>query len=70
MKSKRTQSNVYADIGVKDPEAMQMKAQLALEIGEIIRRRKLSQIKAAEIGIAAGFEIDAIAQALEGHTWS
>jgi predicted XRE-type DNA-binding protein len=43
------QSNLYADIGVKDPESMLMKAQLAVEIGEIIRRRKLSQTKAAKI---------------------
>ena len=42
-------NNVYAAIGVKDPEGMLMKAQLAVEIGEIIRRRKLSQVKAAEI---------------------
>lgn len=49
MKVQRAQSNIYADIGVKDPEAMLMKAKLAVEVGEIIRRRKLSQTQAAEI---------------------
>jgi predicted XRE-type DNA-binding protein len=49
MKAQRSQSNIYADIGVKDPKGMLMKAQLAVEIAEIIRRRKLSQTKAAEI---------------------
>lgn len=49
MRTKKAQSNIYAEIGVKDPEAMLMKGHLSLEIGEIIRRRKLSQTKAAEI---------------------
>jgi predicted XRE-type DNA-binding protein len=49
MKTQKSPSNIYADIGVKDPEAMLMKAQLAIEIGEIIRHRKLSQTKAADL---------------------
>ena len=49
MKTQKGQQNIYAEIGVKDPEIMLMKGHLSLEIGEIIRQRKLSQTKAAEI---------------------
>lgn len=41
--------NVYADLGVGDAEEMLVKAQLAAKIGEIIKRRKLTQIQAAEL---------------------
>lgn len=41
--------NVYADLGMEDAEEMAVKAQLATEIGAIIKRRKLSQQRAAEI---------------------
>jgi predicted XRE-type DNA-binding protein len=49
MKRTKAKSNIYADIGVKDAKGMLMKAQLAVEISEIIRRRKLSQTKAAQL---------------------
>ena len=49
MKVQRAQSNIYTDIGVKDAKGMLIKAQLALEIGGIIQRRKLSQTKAAQL---------------------
>ena len=42
-------ANVYADLGFENPEEMLVKAQLATKIGEIIRRRKLTQIQAAEL---------------------
>jgi predicted XRE-type DNA-binding protein len=42
-------SNVYADLGIVNAEEMQVKAQLATKIGEIIKRRKLTQIQAAEL---------------------
>jgi predicted XRE-type DNA-binding protein len=42
-------ANVYADLGVADAEEMLVKAQLATKIGEIIKRRKLTQIQAAEL---------------------
>ncbi|MEO8370445.1 MAG: helix-turn-helix transcriptional regulator [Candidatus Solibacter sp.] len=35
--------NVYADLGFPDSESMLVKAQLAAKIGEIIRRRALTQ---------------------------
>ena len=46
-------SNVYADLGFPDADEMLVKAQLASKIGEIIRQRRLTQTKAAEvIGLA------------------
>jgi predicted XRE-type DNA-binding protein len=39
--------NVYADLGIADPEEMLVKAQLATKIAEIIKLRKLTQIQAA-----------------------
>jgi len=41
--------NVYADLGRPDAEEMLVKAQLASRIGEIIKRRRLTQVAAAEI---------------------
>jgi predicted XRE-type DNA-binding protein len=48
-KIERGSTNVYADLGLADAEEMLVKAQLASKIGEIIRRRKLTQIQAAEL---------------------
>jgi hypothetical protein len=42
-------TNVYADLGAPDAEAMLVKAQLATKIAEIIKRRRLTQVTAAEI---------------------
>lgn len=42
-------TNVYADLGMPDAEEMWVKAQLATNIGEIIKRRKLIQVQAAEL---------------------
>ncbi|GGY11400.1 transcriptional regulator [Litchfieldella qijiaojingensis] len=41
--------NVYADLNHPDADEMLIKAQLAAKIGEIIKRRRLTQVKAAEI---------------------
>ena len=41
--------NVYADLGLENAEEMLVKAQLATKIGEIIKRRKLTQAQAAEV---------------------
>ncbi len=41
--------NVYADLGLPDAEEMWIKAQLATKIGDIIKRRKLTQVQAAEL---------------------
>ena len=42
-------TNVYADLGRPDADEMLVKAQLATQIGEIIKRRRLTQVAAAEI---------------------
>jgi predicted XRE-type DNA-binding protein len=42
-------TNVYADFGLENAEEMLVKAQLATKIGEIIKRRKLTQVQAAEL---------------------
>ena len=42
-------ANVYADLGRADADEMLVKAHLASKIGDIIKRRKLTQAQAAEI---------------------
>ena len=42
-------TNVYADLGRADAGEMLVKAQLASTIGDIIKRKKLTQLQAAEI---------------------
>lgn len=42
-------TNVYADLGIPAAEEMLVKAQLATKIGDIIKRRKLTQVQAAEL---------------------
>jgi predicted XRE-type DNA-binding protein len=41
--------NVFADIGVPNPEEALLKAQLASRINQIIERRGLTQVTAAEL---------------------
>ena len=41
--------NVYADLGKGDADEMLVKAQLASKISEIIKRRRLTQVQAAEL---------------------
>ncbi|ASV33133.1 transcriptional regulator [Candidatus Williamhamiltonella defendens] len=41
--------NIYADLGISDPDVMLVKAQLATKIGEIIQGRNWSQLHAAEV---------------------
>lgn len=42
-------TNVYADLGLDNAEEMLVKAQLATKINDIIKRRKLTQVQAAEL---------------------
>lgn len=42
-------ANPYADLGAPDAEAMLVKAELARQIAHIIKRRRLTQQKAAAI---------------------
>ncbi|KND57578.1 transcriptional regulator, XRE family [Candidatus Paraburkholderia schumanniana] len=41
--------NVYADIGTADADEMRVKAQLAGKIGEMIKARRWTQQRAAEV---------------------
>ena len=42
-------TNVYADLGRADADAMLVKAQLASKIADIMKRRRLTQVAAAEL---------------------
>ena len=41
--------NVFADLGIQNPEEALAKAELARQIGKIIKKKKLTQKQAAEI---------------------
>jgi len=41
--------NVFADLGLPDPEAHLLKAQLVTRIDDIVRRRGLKQVEAAKL---------------------
>ena len=45
----RGSGNVFADIGLERPEEELLKAQLVREIRDIVKRRRLTQAKAAEL---------------------
>ena len=49
MEFERGSTNVYADLGLPDADEMLVKAQLASKIGDIIKRRRLTQVEAANI---------------------
>ena len=42
-------ANVYADLGMSDAGEMLVKAQLATQIAEIIKQRRINQVQAAEL---------------------
>ncbi len=48
-KVKKSSGNLYADLGCKNTEEMEAKASLARTIYRLIKQRKLSQVKAAEL---------------------
>ncbi len=56
--------NVYADLGFPDAEEMLVKAQLTFKIGEIIKARRWSQQKAAEV---MGIPQPKLSAMLRGH---
>jgi predicted XRE-type DNA-binding protein len=41
--------NVFADLGLDNPEEEQLKAQLVREIRDILKRKRLTQVKAATL---------------------
>ena len=46
---KRSSGNVFTDLGFDNPEEEKLKAQLVREIRDIIKHRRLTQAKAAEL---------------------
>jgi predicted XRE-type DNA-binding protein len=56
--------NVYADIGVENPNEMLVKAQLAASIQKILETRSLTQTQAAEI---LGLPQPKLSRMLHGH---
>lgn len=49
VKAERSSGNVYADLGIKDADAMLVKAELVMAIGSILRERNLTQAAAAQL---------------------
>jgi predicted XRE-type DNA-binding protein len=45
----KSSGNVFADLGVKNPEEALAKAELALQINRIVKQRRLTQERIAEI---------------------
>lgn len=45
----RGSGNVFADLGFENPEEEKLKAQLVREIRDILKNRRLTQAKAAEL---------------------
>jgi predicted XRE-type DNA-binding protein len=41
--------NVFADLGIENPEEALAKSELARQIGKLIKKKKLTQMQAAEI---------------------
>lgn len=49
IESEISSGNVFADLGIENPEEELTKAKLVLEIEKIIKKKKLNQIQAAKI---------------------
>jgi len=47
--AERSSGNVFADLGLPNPEDRLAKAELARKISEIIAKRRLTQLEAAEL---------------------
>ena len=56
--------NVFADLGVPNPEEALAKAELASKIGALIRDRKLTQARAAKL---LGIDQPKVSNLLRGH---
>lgn len=61
---KKSSGNLYADLGCKNAEEMEAKAALARAIYRIVKQRKLSQLKAAEL---LGIPQPALCKLLQGN---
>jgi predicted XRE-type DNA-binding protein len=49
IKATQSSGNVFADLGLKNPEERLAKAELAVRIAAAIKARKLTQVAAAEV---------------------
>lgn len=49
MKERTNSGNIFADLGLANPEERLVKAQLAMQINFIIKQKGLSQVEAAEL---------------------
>ena len=49
MECETSSGNVFADLGIENPEEEQTKAKLVWEIEQVIKKRKLTQAAAAEV---------------------
>ncbi|MBW4093848.1 MAG: XRE family transcriptional regulator [Proteobacteria bacterium] len=56
--------NIFADLGLADPEAHRVKAELASRIGEALRARMLTQAAAAEL---LGIDQPKVSRLLRGY---
>ncbi len=56
--------NVFRDLGLPDAEELDIKANLAIEIGRIIRRRRLTQSEAASM---LGVDQPRVSALMRGH---
>ena len=56
--------NVFADLGLENPEELQIKARLVFEISQIIQKKKLTQ---AEVATRTALDQPKISRLLNGH---
>lgn len=56
--------NVFKDLGLPNADQLQTKADLAIEIGNVLSKRKLSQVKAAAV---LGIDQPKVSALLRGH---
>lgn len=60
----RSSGNVFADLGLPDADELNVKAELALKVGEVIRKRGITQTLAAQM---TGISQPDISRLLRGH---
>jgi predicted XRE-type DNA-binding protein len=56
--------NIFADLGLPDAEERQLKAALVVQVGRLIKERKLSQVDAAKL---LGVKQPDLSNILRGH---
>jgi predicted XRE-type DNA-binding protein len=78
IKVERGTTNLFADIGYRNPEEALFKAELTWQINQIIKRKRLTQTEAAKVlgtqqsrisglnnGVISGFSIDSLLHFLD-----